>query len=226
MTPEDVLGSLVSHSQALVVGTPDPLVMENRAAKIGKRTPMNWRRLQVGSGDPAGILELWPGTRSAHLRDFRNVSRFSVSEIAADALSNMPATQWQTLQVAIGAGNQVRGILITKLTRIARREQKRNVGNVWPAQIRRQACRCHRSAAADYVPDLVELTLLELEHPMMYHTHRDRCRWFGLSERAWYAGFRQPHDRVSRHVWSWYHAGIGHIKGRISLRNRSNHVAE
>ena len=210
MTPEDILGALVTHSGKLDFGTPDPLIIEARDSKIGKARPMNWRLLGRSKDEQ---IELWPSTRSALGKQKIQASRHSIADIAVDALLGMFDRNWHALQCSIGVGEAVRPILVGRLTRIANRMKKEE--RIWPNRIRRQCCLCGRAPAADYVPDLVELAVRHLEDPYNYRHHKTRAEWFGMSESHWHAVARRPFDQTAAHVWSWYYAGIGHIQHRI-----------
>lgn len=214
MTPEQVLGALVTRSMSLDFGSPDPLVIEARTSKIGKVKPVNWR-LFASNGDER-LLELLPSMPSALGRQTHAASKHSVSEVAADALIGMYERNWHALQCAIGVGSAVRPLVVNRLLRIAYRMQKSE--RVWRDTVRRQPCECGRYPSADYVPDLVELAVRHLEDPFSYRTHRRRARWIGLSESHWHAVMSRPFDQVAAHVWSWYYAGIGHIQNRIRQR--------
>ncbi len=213
MTPEDVLGALVTHSQQLDFAAPDPLIMAARDGKIGNARPQNWRLLGRSVDER---VELWPATRSALGKQTFRASSHSIAEIAADALVGMFERNWHALQCSIGVGDTVRPILASRLLRIAYRMKKTE--RVWPDRIRRRCCGCGRAAAADYVPDLVELAIRHLEDPFFYRHNRVRAEWFGLAESHWHAVARRPFDQVAVHVWSWYYAGIGHIQHRIVER--------
>lgn len=210
-----MLSALVSHSQTLDLGKPDPLVIAARAGKIGKAAPMNWRVIIEGENKEFHI-ELSPSIRSAQGRQSQQWSKHSVAEVAADALIGMYERNWYTLQLAIGVGGVVRPLVAARLTRIAYRMQ--NSERIWRKTVRRNQFPCGHFPAADYVPDLVELTIRELESPFIYKTHRAKWEWFGLSERHWHGAMSRPFDQVSVHLWSWYYAGIGHIQNRIRQR--------
>ncbi len=215
MTPEQVLGALVARSMSLDFGTPDPLVMEAKAGKIGKARPVNWRLLP-GNTDDDPHIELLPATPSALGKQTRAASKYSMSEVAADAIIGMYERNWHTLQCAIGVGSAVRPLVVNRLTAIAYRIK--NSERVWRDTVRRQPCECGRYPLPDYVPDLVELAVRHLEDPFSYHTHRTRALWIGLSESHWHAVMSRPFDQVAAHIWSWYYAGIGHIQNRIRQR--------
>ncbi len=215
MTPEQVLGALVSRSMSLNMGTPDPLVMDAQACKIGKARPLNWRLLS-GNTDDDTRIELLPATPSALGRQTHAPSRHSVSEVAADALIGMYERNWHTLQCSIGVGSAVRPLVVNRLLRIAYRMKKSE--RIWRDTVRRQPCKCGRYPSTDYVPDLVELAVRHLENPFAYSTHRNRALWIGLSESHWHAVMSRPFDQVAAHIWSWYYAGIGHIQNRIRQR--------
>lgn len=218
MTPEEVLGALVTHSQSLDFGKPDPLVIAASVGKTGRIRPRNWR-LIIGRKNADDKVEIWPGTRTALGSQTHRASKFSVSEVAADALIGMYERNWHTLQIAIGVGDAVRPLLCNRLRRVARRMKKDE--RVWPDSVSRRNCFCGHSPAIDYIPDLVELAVRHLEDPFLFKTHRVRYEWFSMSETQWHAKMRQPYDAVSAHVWAWYHAGIGHIQNRIIQRNRN-----
>lgn len=207
-TPESVIAAIVGHSQRLEFGAPDPLIMTARKSKVGKTQPAKW---YVQSDESISIAPL-----SADGKQTRPTTRYSVEEIASDALIGMTERHWHTLQVAIGIGDEVRPLVAARLRRIATRLQKRE--RLWPSRIRRKVCACGRSAAVDYIPDLVELTMLHLEEPRHFSHQVARARWFGLSESHWHAVARRPYDQVAAHLWAWYYAGIGHIQHRISRR--------
>lgn len=215
MTPEEVLSALVTHSMLLDFGKPDPLIMARREDKIGKAKPMNWRLLIEGE-DKELRVELSPSIHSAQGTQTFRPSTHSVAEVAADALIGMYERNWHTLQLAIGVGGVVRPFVTARLLRVAYRMQKSE--RIWLDSVRRKPCPCGRSAAADYVPDLVELAIRDLESPFVYKTHRAKWEWFGLSERRWHGAMSRPFDHVAAHIWSWYYAGIGHIQNRIRQR--------
>lgn len=211
MTPEQILGFIVSHSATLEWGKPDSLIMQGRAAKVGLEHPQNWRLLQQGDG---ALIALEPPTPSALGKQSKPAGVYSLSEVAADALIGMYDRNWHAIQVAIGIGDTVRPLLAQRLSRIAYRLHKGSP-KPWPKRIRRRQCECGRTAAADYVPDLVELAIRHLEQPYQYRSNSMRARWFGLAESHWLAVGRPPFDQVAAHLWSWYYAGIGHIQHRI-----------
>ena len=210
VTPEQVLAALVSHSQKLDFGTPDPLIIEARDSKIGKARPINWRLLGRSIDEQ---IELWPATRSALGKQKIQISRYSIAAVAVDALLGMFDRNWHALQLSIGVGEAVRPILVRRLIRTANR--MKNEERIWPNRIRRRCCPCGRAPAPDYVLDLVELAVRHLEDPYNYRHQRTRAEWFGISESHWHAVARRPFDQTAAHVWSWYYAGIGHIQHRI-----------
>jgi len=218
VTPEDVLGALVTHSQAIDLGKPDPLMLEAREGKTGKARPTNWRLL-VGKRPTDDKLKILPSIRSALGKQTRQPTSYSVATVAADAFVGMPVRNWHTLQCAIGVGDSVRPILANKLLRIANRMKERE--RVWPATVRRRQHRCGHFPSDDYVRDLVELSLRELQDPFVYKTARAKLLWFGVSEALWHARIRHPYDQVASHVWSWYYAGIGYIQNRIIENSRA-----
>ncbi len=218
MTPEHVLGALVTHSQQLDLGKPDPSMIAAREGKVGKVRPMNWR-LMIGRKGNDDKVEIWPSIRTALGTQTPCATSHRVAEVAADALCGMHVRNWYTLQCAIGIGDAVRPMLANKLLRIAYR--LKNEERIWPDKVRRRQCACGRYPNQDYVPDLVELSIRELEYPFLYKTHRVKHEWFGVSEAHWHARVRQPYDAVSAHIWYWYHAGIGHIQHRIVQCKRS-----
>ena len=217
MTPEQVLSALVTHSQSLHMGTPDPLVMAVREEKIGKKRPLNWSLLR--RGDDREYIEIWPSVRSAQGRDSGRISRFSIAEVAAYALVGMPDRNWQALQCAIGVGDNARGAIFARVHTKAIRSREDD--QFWPAKVRRRRCACGRAPAQDYLLDIVELSIRQLEDPVVYNTNHARADWFGMSERNWYGVMRRPYDAVSAHLWFWYHAGIGHIQNRVSHHAKS-----
>lgn len=217
MTPEDILGALVTHSAQLDFGKPDPLIMAARDEKIGKVRPQNWRLL-VRDADGTSRVELWPRTTSALGSQTRTASSHSIAEIAADALIGLHERNWHALQCSIGIGEAVRPALTARLERIAYR--MKNGERVWRNKIRRRRCVCGRTASTDYVPDLVELAICHLEQPWTFRYERTRAEWFGLTESHWHAVARRPFDQVAAHIWSWYFAGIGHIQHRIIQRRQ------
>lgn len=215
MTPEDVLGALVTHSHKLDFGRPDPIIMAAREEKVGKKRCQNWRLLGRAVDEH---VELLPATPSALGKQSRSSSKHSIQEVAADALIGMYERNWHALQCSIGIGESVRPALVSRLERIAYRTQKHE--RIWPSRIRRRKCQCGRSAAADYVPDLVELAVRHLEEPFELRHQKTRAEWFGLTESHWHAVARRPFDQVAAHVWAWYYAGIGHIQHRIIQRGQ------
>jgi hypothetical protein len=215
MTPENILASLVAHGHQLDYGRPDPLIMEARADLVGKTKPVNWSVLTAEHGiDPRLLVAI----RSADGSQSRSGSTHSVAEVAADALVGMSGRSWNTIQVAVGMSSTARASLQRSLARVARQLQQRE--RIWPDTIRRQCCSCGRTAAEDYIPDLVELALMHLEQPMALRQQTTRAQWFGMSERNWHRVAARPFDQVAAHLWSWYFAGIGHIQGRLRRRNQ------
>lgn len=216
MDAEDILGALVTHSQDLDLGKPDPLIMASNPGKIGKRTPTNWRLLIGKAGGKK--IELSP-TRTALGGSTYKPSRFSIAEVAADALVGIPERNWKTLQCSIGVPGDARSIVMARLwTQV---QHSKRSDKFWPDKIRRRGCRCGRAPAENYALDIVEMAIRSLENPAKFSTHQARADWFGMSESHWRAVGSKPFDHVSAHLWSWYHAGIGHIQNRINRRRGS-----
>jgi hypothetical protein len=189
-----------------------------RELKVGKRVPLNWRTIR----DEQGKIDVgasWPSLRTALGRDTRRISRSALHEAAADALSGMPLRYWQALQVAIGIDSQARDAVYNRLLRTARSSQKRD--DFWPDKIERRRRARRHAPAPDYVPDLVELAVMHLEHPDQFATHHQRAQWFGLADSKWHLhNMQKPFDLVSKRAWSWYDAGIGYMTNRLNRQRR------
>ncbi len=214
MTPESVLAALVTHSQDMGIGRPDPLVLEASRSKRGKLRPKPWKL--IIRNDDGDRIEIYNTGRSAQCAGTFRASTFSLAEVAADALLGMYERNWQALQCALCIGVNVRPQVKDRLIRIAYR--LKDSERRWRKGVRRQPCDHGRMAALDYVPDLAELAVRHLEDPYVYQTHRARYEWFGMSKGNWHDVMSRPFDQVAAHLWSWYHQGIGHIQHRIIER--------
>lgn len=216
MTPERVLSALAAHAQTLDVGRPDPLVMEAAEKQLAGIKPGKFKVVRDEETGEIDVAQSWLALRTAQGKGTRGIGKTQLHEAAADALAGMPKRHWQALQVAIGIDLAAREAVIRRLLREAWKSRKRD--NFWPASVDRQFCSCGRAPSADYVRDLVELAVKQLEHPQDFATHWQRARWFGFSERHWRRIMVQPFDVVSGQAWAWYHAGIGYIHRRLKRR--------
>lgn len=219
---EDILAALLAHGQQLDGRRPDPLVEAVRESKVGRVRAGNWRAVR-GPDGKIDVAASWPSLRTALGRDHRRINKNALHEVAADALLKMPKRPWQVLQTAIGANLRAREDVVAWLTREAWRAKKRD--RYWPDKVARKACSCHRAAAPNYMHDLVQLAVLQLEHPIRFKTHDQRAQWFGLSNPHWRAVMQKPYDTISAPLWSKYHEGIGHIELRLASRSRRAETA-
>lgn len=138
------------------------------------------------------------------------------SEIVADAIANMPKIYWSAILWVVDTNRGSYDILASRLLPLAERSAKRD--RFWPQTIRRQACRCGRRPAEDYVADLVHLALMELRTPALYQTHEQRAEWFGLSQQHWRKIMQRPYGMLQGKTIEWFGSGCGHINRRLHQR--------
>lgn len=217
MKPENVIGAILAHSQHLTVGEPDQALQAVRHKYVGKTTPANIREIKDDKGK-VDVAQTWPAIRTAFGRSTRGLSKSSLEEYTAEALTQMPKRYWQTLQVAIHINDLARDSIHAKLIKLGRKSQER--GGYWPKSIRRRRSYEGREATPDYLVDLVNLAVLELEKPALFGSHKARAAWFGVSERNWYIQMQRPYGEISGYVWNWYHCAIGHIESRLAKLRR------
>ena len=106
--------------------------------------------------------------------------KFTASDAAA-ACRGMPDVHWQAFCFSYAGHHRYHAPLHDALVKFTRVMSKGN----WPTGIHRTRCECHRHPAADYIPDLCSLVLIEELHPRAM-SEISRASWFGVGERQWH----------------------------------------
>ena len=139
------------------------------------------------------------------------LQRFDIdTESAARAMQSMPARSLLALQVAEGGNDEARKTLCERLLKVAKKSRCRDP--FWPSNLQRHLCCCGRLPSQDYLPDLVELVVKELENPAEFQNRRMCARWFGLSERWWINLMLRPYELLQSTVDDWYRCGLKHVQ--------------
>ena len=133
-------------------------------------------------------FESWPAIRTALGKQTRAASQDRLTDIASDSLLGIPKRSWLALQVAIGIDGDARGKLAQRLERAA--NIKRLNDHRWPRALVRRRQRGARQPADDYIPDLVELALMQFEDPHKITEAIDPAAFMAVSKSTWYRSLR------------------------------------
>ncbi len=164
------------------------------------------------------------GSHTATGKESRSSKRLetldTLADIAVDGLRGMPEIHMTALEWAILKLPESGERLRRRLHRIGITSRSEAAKNIWPASLRRQVCGCGRSAADDYLSDLISLALFELAHPEQFSTHQKRASWFGLSLQHWKAKMRHPYGILRDRSIGWFDLAIDHIERQLRKRAR------
>lgn len=195
MRAESVLAALCARTMNLDLRRPDPL-------QLNKQVAPNPR-------PKFPELEHALTARGTHTR-----GRPSGSSIpdAASALADMKQQAWLAILVSLKAGDGSRQAVYRRLVRSG---EKRLGTPGFPAELRRKHHPGRPAPAENYILDLAELAILELEDPATWSPVVVKATFASVSRSQWYATMRRPADFLSHLLWSWYYEGLGHIENRL-----------
>ncbi|MEL6301116.1 MAG: hypothetical protein AAFR07_05705 [Pseudomonadota bacterium] len=167
--------------------------------------PDAWRK--PGAGSTAA-----DGTETASRK-----SNGSRQEFAANALQGMSARQFEAVKFYaledMGAARPLRARYRAWVDR-----QRFHNPTQWPGRIRRGRTPSGHNLSQDWLPDLVELALMQILDRESFKTQVQRAQWFGVTTQTWRKQLERAWQAIQREISNDINSGLQHIVRRSRMR--------